>query len=114
MRKKMAERSATPATSIDQLEAEVSTFLREIDDERRSLRPLIMRGDDSAPTRQRIAALEAKLADAKACIDHLIVQRDARLANDVARDVRDLAGSIAAALTARLAALEPPQHPTKK
>jgi uncharacterized coiled-coil protein SlyX len=113
MRKKIEVPTTTAATSIDTLEAEIANLLREIDNERRSLRPLIMRGDNTAPTRQRIAALEAKLAGARARIDQLAATRSARLADDAAQDTADIAGRLATALAAKLAALEPPTQPSK-
>jgi hypothetical protein len=112
MRKK-TEPSAPAATSIDQLEAGVSTLLREIDVEHRSLNPLILAGDNTAPTRQRIAALEAKLAGARARIDELTAQRFAQIAADAERDAADMAGRIVTALAAKLAALQPPAQPSK-
>ena len=107
------DRKAEAAPNIDALEVEVQTVLREIDAERRSLRPLIMAGDDSAPIRARIAALEARLTETKARIDELVAQRSAQLADDVARDAAETAGKIATAIAAKLAALQPPEHPTK-
>jgi Mg-chelatase subunit ChlI len=103
----------SPATSIDQLEAEVSELLEAIEAETRSLRPRILAGEDSAPVRKRIGALEDKIAAAKAQIDELIGQRDAQFADDVARDTADIAGRLATDIAARLAALEPAPQPSK-
>jgi hypothetical protein len=69
--------------------------------------------DLTAPVRDRIVALEDKIADAKACIDELIVQRDAHLADNAARDTADIAGKLVTAIAAKLAALEPPAQPSK-
>ena len=104
---------APTTASIAQIESGIAALLKEIDTERRSLRQLILAGDNTAPTRARIAALEAKLADAKARISDLIERRDAQLADDVARDTADIAGRLVTAIAARLAALEPPAQPSK-
>jgi hypothetical protein len=105
--------TAHQRNDVDALEAEVSTLLREIDVERRQIRPLIMRGDNTAPVRARIKALEDNLAGARARIDQLAATRSARLADDAAQDTADIAGRLATALAAKLAALEPPTQPSK-
>jgi hypothetical protein len=105
--------AAAKRKDIDAIEAEAQTILREIETERRSLRPLILAGVDTEPVRGRIAALEEKLADAKTRIEEIATERYARLAHDAARDARDIAGKLVTAIAAKLAALEPPAQPTK-
>jgi tagatose-1,6-bisphosphate aldolase non-catalytic subunit AgaZ/GatZ len=105
--------TAHQRNDVDALEAEVSTLLREIDVERSQIRPRILAGDNTAPVRARIKALEDNLAGARARIEVLVAARFARLAADAERDAADIAGTLVTALAAKLAALEPPVRPSK-
>jgi hypothetical protein len=79
-------------------------------------RPRLLRlladGRDRAPLRSEITALDRRMADITAALAALAAERERMESDITSADAGRLATDVLHRLEARLASLQPPQHPT--
>jgi hypothetical protein len=99
-------------------EAELLVTLETLRQEREAARPRLRRllaaGQDTAPIRGEIVALERRMEDITAVLAALAAERELKEADITTAGADKLATDAVARLEARLASLQPPQHPTTR
>jgi len=104
---------STPPSEAE-LRATLDALRQESEANRPHLRQLLAAGQDTAPLRGEIVALERRMEDITAALAGVADERERKVADITTAGADKLATDALDRLEARLASLQPPPHPTTK
>jgi hypothetical protein len=107
-----SKHKAQPTES--ELRATLATLRQACEASRPHLRRLLAAGEDTSPLRAESVALERRMSDITAVLAGLATEREREEAAITSAGADKLATDALDRLEARLASLQPPQHPTTK